>query len=99
MSLKAVQIKDVRNIESVSFHPSPGLNVIVGPNGSGKTSLLESLYILSRARSFRTHNIRKVLSYDKKDLVVFAELCASGVSSKIAIKKNQQETKKKNFCN
>ena len=92
MSLKVVQIKDVRNIESVSFHPSSGLNVIVGPNGSGKTSLLESLYILSRARSFRTHNIRKVLSYDKKDLVVFAELSASGVSSKIAIKKNQQET-------
>ena len=92
MSLKDVQIKDVRNIENIKFHPSPKLNIIVGPNGSGKTSLLESLYILSRARSFRTQNIVKVISHKNKNLIVFAELESLGVTHKIAIKKNQHET-------
>ena len=92
MSLKDVLIKDVRNIENLNFQPSPEFNIIVGPNGSGKTSLLESLYILSRARSFRTHNIRKVLSHDKKNLIVFAELDTLGVTNKIAIKKSQHDT-------
>jgi len=92
LSLTDVQIKDVRNIENIKFQPSPKLNIIVGPNGSGKTSLLESLYILSRARSFRTQNIAKVLSYKKQNLVVYAQLRFSGVNNKIAIKKNQHKT-------
>lgn len=92
MSLKEILIKDVRNIENIKFQPSPELNIIVGPNGSGKTSLLESLYILSRARSFRTQNIAKVISHDNKNLIVFAELSFSGRTNKIAIKKNQHET-------
>jgi len=92
LSLIDVQIKDVRNIENIKFQPSPKLNIIVGPNGSGKTSLLESLYILSRARSFRTQNIAKVLSYKKDNLLVFAQLNFLDVINKVAIKKNQQKT-------
>lgn len=42
-----------RNL-TTSFLPADGLNVLVGPNGSGKTSVLEGLYLLSRGRSFRT---------------------------------------------
>ncbi|AFT66044.1 DNA replication/repair protein RecF [Cycloclasticus sp. P1] len=92
MSLVDVQIKDVRNIENIIFQPSPKLNIIVGPNGSGKTSILESLYILSRARSFRTQNITKVLSHNKDSLIVFAQLAYVNVSHKIAIKKNKHKT-------
>lgn len=39
---------------SVSLEPHPGLNFIGGENGAGKTSILESLFVLSRGRSFRT---------------------------------------------
>ncbi len=74
------------------FQPSQGLNIIVGPNGSGKTSLLESLYILSRARSFRTQNINKVLSHGKSRLLVFSKLQDAEKIKKIAIQKNKTET-------
>lgn len=92
MSLTEVQIQGVRNINNIKFQPSSGLNIIVGPNGSGKTSILEALYILSRARSFRTQNINKVISYNKNHLVAFAELTFSGHTNKIAIQKKQTET-------
>ncbi|MEH6502701.1 MAG: DNA replication/repair protein RecF [Cycloclasticus sp.] len=92
MSLSEIHIKDVRNITSTQLQPSSKLNVIVGPNGSGKTSLLEGLYLLSRARSFRTHNIKKVISYEQKNLLVYAELNHRGVKNKIALKKDATET-------
>jgi len=43
------------------LEPSSGLNVIDGCNGSGKTSILEGIYILGRGRSFRTQRINTVI--------------------------------------
>ncbi|WP_330970271.1 DNA replication/repair protein RecF, partial [Lysobacter sp. A3-1-A15] len=37
----------------VSFAPSPGLNLITGENGAGKTSVLEALHLMGYGRSFR----------------------------------------------
>jgi DNA replication and repair protein RecF len=54
--------------------PSPHLNLIVGPNGSGKTSLLEAIYILSHGRSFRSHLLRHVVNHQREELVVFARV-------------------------
>ncbi|MBV1905485.1 MAG: DNA replication/repair protein RecF [Pseudomonadales bacterium] len=47
-----------------------GLNVFVGPNGSGKTALLEAVHVLARGRSFRTPGISSVIQHDQKSLVV-----------------------------
>ncbi len=92
MYLSKIQINNVRNIALIGINPCEKLNIIVGPNGSGKTSVLESLYLLSRARSFRTHNIKKVVSFNESDLTVFAELQGNGSLSKIAIKKKHGDT-------
>jgi DNA replication and repair protein RecF len=46
-------IAEFRNYRSLSFHPDPGLNVLSGPNGQGKTNLLEAMGVLLVGRSFR----------------------------------------------
>jgi DNA replication and repair protein RecF len=93
MSVSEVHIKDVRNIENTKAHPSKKLNIIVGPNGSGKTTFLEALYLLGRARSFRTQSIKKIITHEKDHLVVYAKLDGvDGASNKVAIKKGQNET-------
>ena len=53
MYLTRHRCADFRNIGSLSLEPSRGVNVICGENGHGKTNLLESLFLLTGARSFR----------------------------------------------
>ncbi|MFV1972240.1 MAG: DNA replication/repair protein RecF [Thiohalobacterales bacterium] len=51
--LQSLTIADFRNIESACLDFSSGLNLITGANAAGKTSLLEAIYCLGRAHSFR----------------------------------------------
>ena len=44
--------------------PGPGINLIVGANGSGKTSLLEGIHILGMGRSFRTQQLKHAIAHD-----------------------------------
>jgi len=70
MSLAKLDVFNVRNIERASLEPSPRLNFLVGANGSGKTSLVEAIYILGRARSFRSVQAGQVITFNKENLTV-----------------------------
>lgn len=70
MSLVKIEARDVRNIEYAAIEPSPRLNFVVGPNASGKTSLLEAVYVLGRARSFRTSQVSQVIRFGQNGLMV-----------------------------
>jgi DNA replication and repair protein RecF len=54
MGLESLAISGLRCFEAAALEPSPGLNLITGKNASGKTSLLEAIFLLGRGRSFRT---------------------------------------------
>ncbi len=53
MRLIRLTASGLRRFESVSLAPAPGLNLITGDNGAGKTSLLEALHLMAYGRSFR----------------------------------------------
>ncbi len=72
MKLDQVQLHNFRNISRADFHPSRSLTVIYGKNGSGKSSLIESLYFLGFGRSFRTKRYRSVINHDASVFSVFA---------------------------
>lgn len=74
MPLKKLQIKNFRNLQHVEFTPISSVNVIVGQNASGKTSLLESIHYLSHLRSFRTKNINDIIQYDKDALQLVSRI-------------------------
>lgn len=50
-----MELQGFRNFAALELDLQPGLVLLVGGNGQGKTSLLEALYLLSSSRSFRTH--------------------------------------------
>ena len=61
MRLTQLHIKNFRNLEDTQITPVQGVNLIVGNNASGKTSLLEAIYYLSHIRSFRTQYVSDLI--------------------------------------
>jgi DNA replication and repair protein RecF len=66
----------LRNLEPVSVEPRSGVNFFIGPNASGKTSLLEAIYLLGRARSFRTLQINQLIRFGEPALTVVGKITA-----------------------
>lgn len=74
MSLQKLEIHNVRNIQYADIRPSEKLNLIYGANGSGKSALLEAIFILGRAASFRTATIKNIIHHDSQDLIVSGQV-------------------------
>lgn len=53
MSYKTLKLQSFRSYDAYAVQFSTGVNIVVGPNGSGKTNLLEALYVISTGSSFR----------------------------------------------
>ncbi|KUK83955.1 MAG: DNA replication and repair protein recF, partial [Microgenomates bacterium 39_6] len=64
MFLKELSLTDFRNYkEEKNFSFSDGINLILGPNASGKTNLLEAIVLLSAGKSFRASKIAQMINY------------------------------------
>lgn len=74
MSLSYLHIKNVRNLAEVQIEPAPQLNIIYGANASGKTSLLEAIYLLGRAKSFRSLHLHPIEGQNKGSFMVFGRV-------------------------
>lgn len=61
MALTGLDISDFRNLGHIELPCSSDLNLLIGANASGKTSLLEAIYFLGRGRSFRTRQARELI--------------------------------------
>lgn len=82
MYVKSLNLKSFRNYDNVSVSFEPGINFIVGNNGTGKTNLVEAIYFLSLSRSFKKCSDEDLIKRDKTS----AELTIEYFSEKI--KKN-----------
>jgi DNA replication and repair protein RecF len=78
MILGDLTLRDLRCIEQAELSLHPGRNLIWGGNGSGKTSLLEGIFLLGRGRSFRTRNSERLVRHGQERLVVFGRAESSG---------------------
>jgi DNA replication and repair protein RecF len=85
MSLTRIDVRHVRNIDAATLEPSPQLNFLIGANGSGKTSLIEAIYILGRGRSFRSNQARQVINFSCDSLTVSGKAQQEGRPSPIGI--------------
>lgn len=79
MLIRRLEVSGVRNLTAVKLDPLSLVNIIFGVNGAGKTSLLESLHILSSARSFRSHKINTLINATADKCVCFAEIDVPGI--------------------
>src|SRR5215213_4044552 len=63
MQVARLRLRDFRGYASAEVRLGPGLTVVHGRNGAGKTNLLEALYFGCTGRSCRTSNEREVLRF------------------------------------
>ncbi len=61
MKLCSLRLVNFRSFTEKTLECGPGLNVIVGPNGVGKSNLLEAIYLLIVGRSFRTNQLKDLI--------------------------------------
>lgn len=78
MRVASLDIVGFRNLRPVRLDCAPGLNLLIGPNASGKTSLLEALYVLGRGRSFRARQLRDLIQTGAAAFRVVAMMSAGG---------------------
>ena len=71
MRLAELRIQNLRCVESAQLNFPPDLNLIYGANGSGKTSILEAVFLLGRGRSFRTRHTEQPHRPARRRLTVF----------------------------
>lgn len=63
MEISRIGLVNFRNYEQEEFHFSSGLNLILGANAAGKTNLLESIYYLAGARSWRCQKETEMIHF------------------------------------
>ena len=93
MWINQLSIQNCRSIKKAALQLSPRLNIVIGENASGKTSLLESLCLLSTGRSFRTSHISEVISDKEKEVIVTAKVIYDDVTSHIGLEKSASKAR------
>ena len=86
--IERLQISHLRNLTQVNLQPA-ACNVIIGANGSGKTSLLEAIFLLSRGKSFRHHQPKRYIQHHQNATTVHAKI---NDGSTLAIQKQADAT-------
>ncbi len=85
MFIKNITVKNFRNHAYLTYDFSNKMNVFVGENGVGKTNLVEAIYYLSLARSFRTQDDNELIQYNKQNAEIEAKIVGEDISHKIKI--------------
>ena len=73
MSVKELQTVNFRNLVSDKISLHSDLNFLIGDNGSGKSSILESLFYLGHGKSFRTTKVESLIQNGLDNFIVSAK--------------------------
>ncbi len=92
MAIKQIRIKNLRLIDDIEFEPARGLNLIWGPNGSGKTTVLEAIYLLGRGKSFRKAEKDQLIKKGSQQLNLFVHTESKQKKHALGLTKGQGMT-------
>ena len=85
MWVEHLEVTDLRNIAKAELALGGGLNLLVGRNAQGKTSLLEAVGLLARGRSFRTEQAAAVIRRGASALRARGRAVSGGRSSQLEV--------------
>ncbi len=78
MKVSRLTFKGFRNLETGSYTPCDGVNVIVGENAQGKTNILEAIWLFTGTKSFRSAKDREMVSFEAEQSCLQMDFFAGG---------------------
>ncbi len=93
MSLTSLRAVNVRCLKEVALEPAES-NLIFGENASGKTSLLEALFILGRGRSFRTASREAVIRDGEQEMLIAGVMHCEGRDIRLGLRQQVDQPAK-----
>ncbi|MBQ4339456.1 MAG: DNA replication/repair protein RecF [Firmicutes bacterium] len=93
MYFKEIELKNFRNYEYCREFFSPEINIFIGENGQGKTSLVEALYIMCLGRSFRTQKDKDMIKFGETSAVIRSVVYKNerNIRTEIVINENEKK--------
>ena len=85
MRLLSLSLRDFRNVREARIEPSPRSTVLVGPNGQGKTNLLEALFLLCTLKPLRATRLAELVRFGAERARVQGEFEGSGGTRSVAV--------------
>ncbi|MBS3735927.1 MAG: DNA replication and repair protein RecF [Candidatus Bipolaricaulota bacterium] len=70
MKIDRLKITNYRNLEDLEIEPNSGLNLIFGPNGSGKTNFCEAIHFVSTGDNIKGSRQRELINWDSNYALV-----------------------------
>ena len=89
--LRQLRLDNHRNLATTTLDLHPRCTLISGANGSGKTALLEAIYLLGRGKSFRENQTRHLIAHDQPYLRLIARIEKNGEEHLLGIEKSARE--------
>lgn len=88
-------MRNFRNYEEIEIQPHPGVNILFGQNGSGKTNLLEAIHYCALGRSHRTSQDKEVVLKGADMAAVGVQLQKSSTRMDVQVKLTPNDVRKK----
>jgi len=93
VNIHSLELVNFRNYEHANWIFPPHIIVLYGPNGVGKSNLLESLYVSTIGRSFRTNDTQDLLQFGAAEAGIIVEFTKRDTRHKINLKLSGKEKK------
>ena len=87
MPISRLRVQHVRNVEFADVRLGDGFNCFIGDNGAGKTTVLESVFLVGRGRSFRSASLDTLIQHDVERLSVAIDLETRATLDSILVSK------------
>jgi DNA replication and repair protein RecF len=85
LRLLSLSLRDFRNVREARLLPSPRSTVLVGPNGQGKTNLLEALFLLCTLRPLRANRLAELVRFGAERARVQGDFEGPGGARQVAV--------------
>lgn len=85
MYIENIKVKNFRNYHNQSINFKNGMNILIGPNGIGKTNLLEAIYLLSTTRSHRNNDEKEMIRFNEEFAAVEGNITTKNGKDKLDV--------------